>query len=65
MIGKFKEWLLRQEASGFTIDTGDPEDARHIPKVSVDDGVPVGGDPLLKKKRPCRRCNKRRKRGLV
>jgi hypothetical protein len=63
MIQKFKSWLLHREGSGFVIDTGDPEDARHIPKVSVDDGEPVGGDPLFKKKgNDCRRCRKRSKK---
>ncbi len=61
MIEKFKAWLLKREGSGFTFDTGDPEDARHIPKVSADEGEPVGGDPLFKRK-PCRRCGKKAKK---
>lgn len=61
MVQKFQDWLLQREGSGFVIDTGDPEDARHIPKVTNDEGSPLGGDPIFKKKSNFR-CSKRSKR---
>ena len=63
MVNKFKLWLLQREGSGFTIDTGDPEDSRNrVPKVSVDDGSPVGGDPIFKKKNGYRHCENKSKK---
>jgi hypothetical protein len=62
-MNKFKDWLLVRE-SGFVITPDDdPEQARNnIPSVTVDDGSPVGGDPIFKKKNGCRSRKKSKKK---